>query len=296
MSDRGQAALTRVARIGDRAFFRFTSDLPLPWSVKRRWTEIVATANRVPGDVKRERIELAGIPTDRLEPADGGEGALLYFHGGAYVQGSPRVQRVAAARLAKGAGATAYAPDYRLAPEHRFPAAYDDCLAAYAALAESGDRVVLAGDSAGGGLALAVAIGARDAGLPAPAGTFLICPWLDLAADRSHGPDTDPILSRAAVTNGAAVYLDGADPSDPRCSPIRGDLAGLPPILIHTAAEDPIRPDAEALAARATEAGVESELEQFPLWHDFHLHAGALALADAALAKGATFARDRLRG
>lgn len=297
MGDRGQAALTRVSRIGSRFLFRAPSDLPLPWRLKRRWTVLVGMTNRKPGGFRRQRTTLAGIPCDRLLPEETRRGSILYLHGGAYVQGAASVQRPAAGGLAAGSGATTFVPDYRLAPEHPFPAAFDDALAAYTELAErEPDGVILAGDSAGGGLAVAVAIAARDRGMPPPAGIFVICPWLDLAADRSAGPDTDPILSRAIIGVGARAYLGGADASDPRCSPIHGDLAGLPPILIHTAAEDPLRPDSEALAEKARDAGVEAELEEFPLWHDFHQLAGTLTVAAQAVGKGAAFARDRLAG
>jgi epsilon-lactone hydrolase len=295
MSDRREALAIAVARAGARLLFRAPARIPQPWPVRRAWVELAATANRVPHGVRRSETRLEGVRAERLEPKAGGDGALLYLHGGAYVEGSPRVQRVAAARLAIAAGATAYSADYRLAPEHRFPAAFDDGLAAYRALAEreGAGNVVLAGDSAGAGLALAVALAGRDEGR-SPAGLFLICPFVDLAADRSEGSDTDPILSRRYIRVGADAYLDGADPADVRCSPINGDLAGLPPILVHAAEEDPLRPDAEELERRARTAGVDIRLERFPLWHDFHLHAGVLQTADEALARGASFVRERL--
>ncbi len=293
MSDRGQRLLTGATRFSARALFRVPTDLPLPWPIKRRWTELAATANRIPGGLRRGEVELAGVPVERLEPDGGGTGAILYLHGGGYVQGSARVQRVAAARLAIGAGAVSYAPDYRLAPEHPFPAAFEDCLAVLRDLERREDAIVVAGDSAGAGLALAVALAAKEEGI-ALAGVFLICPWLDLTVDRSSGPDTDPILSRRFLTSGQRGYLAGRDAADPRSSPLLGDLAGLPPILVHTADEDPLRPDSEALAERASSAGVDVELERFGLWHDFHMHAGTLDVADRALERGAAFARARL--
>jgi epsilon-lactone hydrolase len=295
MTDRREAIATAVSRAAARAFFRTPTSLPLPWPLKRRFTELVATATRVPRGLARSSVDLGGVRAERLAPEAGADGALLYLHGGAYVQGSPRVQRVAAARLALGGGAVAYSADYRLAPEHPFPAAFDDGLAAYRALADrkGAERIVIAGDSAGAGLGLAVAIAARDEGTP-PAGLFLICPWVDLAADRSHGPDSDPILARSFVRDGARAYLNGTDPADPRCSPLHADLAGLPPLLVHSAVEDPLRSDAEALAEKARAAGVEVELETFPLWHDFHMHAGVLRTADEALERGGEFVRRRL--
>ncbi|HEX6116457.1 MAG TPA: alpha/beta hydrolase [Solirubrobacterales bacterium] len=297
MSARGQRLLTAAERAAARYLFRNPTDLPLPWALKRRWTEVVATANLVPGGLRRASGRIDGVRAERLEPEAGATGGvLLYLHGGGYVQGSPRVQRVIAGRLALAGGATSFAPDYRLAPEHGFPAAFDDCLAVYLALAErhGAGNVAIAGDSAGGGLSLAVALAARDLGR-SPAGLFLICPWVDLAADRSRGPSTDPILSRKLLVDGADAYVGAGDRTDPRCSPLHGDLAGLPPILVHTAAEDPLLPDAEALAGRAAAAGAEIELVRFPLWHDFHVHAGILDVADAAIEQAGAFIRERLR-
>ena len=295
MSDTAERFLTGFMRIGSRALFRIPIDLPAPWPVKRRWTELVATINKPPPGLRRARGTIGGVPAERLTPPGSGDGALVYFHGGGYVLGSPRVQRVAPAHLALASGVPAYSVDYRLAPEHPFPAAFQDALNAFRVLAErhGAERLVLSGDSAGGGLALAVALAARDEGAT-PAGVFLICPWADLAADRSTGPDTDPILSRKFLVDGAAAYLGDRDRTDPRCSPARGDLAGLPPILIHTATEDPLRPDSEQLAGRALGAGVEVELEEFPLWHDFHLHAAELRTSREALERGGAFLRARL--
>ncbi|MGI8460644.1 MAG: alpha/beta hydrolase [Solirubrobacterales bacterium] len=298
MNETGQRLLTTATRWSARAFFRTPSGLPIPASLKRRWTEIAATANRTPTGLERGEARLGGVAAETLTPA-GAAGSILYIHGGAFFQGSPRVQRPAPAGLALGAGARAYAPRYRLAPEHPFPAALDDCLAAYRALADREEGgIALAGDSAGAGLALSVAIAARDEGLEQPAAIFLICPWVDLSADaegtRPPGPGTDPILATSHLEFGARDYLAGHDPHDPRCSPLRADLADLPPILVHTAEEDPLRPDAEALAERVAAAGGEVELRRWPLWHDFHLHAGILRQADKALAEGASFIRDRL--
>jgi monoterpene epsilon-lactone hydrolase len=295
VSGSAEHALTAFMRIGSRALYRIPSDLPLPWPVKRRWTELVATVNTPPRGLRRSTGRIAGVRAERLEPRGGAGGVLLYLHGGGYVQGSPRVQRAAAAHLALASGATSYSPDYRLAPEHPFPAAFEDCLAVCRVLVEryGAGSVAIAGDSAGAGLAHAVAIAARDEG-STPAGLFLICPWADLATDRSAGPDTDPILSRKFLVDGADAYLGDRDRTDPRCSPVRGDLAGLPPIVIHTATEDPLRPDAEQLAEVALGAGVEVELEEFPLWHDFHLHAAVLRRSREALERGGAFLRARL--
>ena len=287
-------AIELFVRISAFALVHLPIRAPLPLRLQRGWLQIAALANVVPRGMRPAADDLGGVPTEVIE---GGEtGSMLYFHGGGYVLGSPRVERVTPARLAQASGTTSYAPAYRLAPEHPFPSAFDDALSAYHALLQrtAGGPIVLAGDSARGGLALALAVAIRDRGLPPPAGVLLICPWLDLAIDRRSGRDADPVLPRALLTRGARLYLDGHEPRDPRCSPLHADLAGLPPILVHAAEEDPIRDDAERLAARAEESGVEVELVLYPYWHDFHLHAGLLPAAGEALDQAGGFIRAQL--
>jgi monoterpene epsilon-lactone hydrolase len=190
-----------------------------------------------------------------------------------------------------------FAADYRLAPEHPAPAALEDALATYEAMvADADDGVALAGDSAGGGLALALSVVARDRGLPLPSRLALISPWLDLTlsgASVVENDGRDAMLTRSSLERAANGYAAGLGPDHPVCSPIRSDLAGLPPILVHAGANELLVSDARALAARAAEDGVEVELRVFDdLWHDFQVHAGMLADADEALARmGAWLAR-----
>lgn len=294
--DERQPLLTLLTRLVSLAFFHLPTRLPLPVRFQRAWTELLSTTTPAPRGTRVSRIDLGDVPADRIESGGrAGAGSILYFHGGGYLIGSPRVHRGLVARLARSSGAPAYSVDYRLAPEHPFPAAVDDARAAYRALGERDQGpVVLAGDSAGAGLALAVALACRDEEILPPAGIFLICPWVDLAVDRRKGRDRDPILPRALVVRGARLYLQGHDPADPLCSPLHGDLSGLPPILVHAAEDDPLRDDAERVAERAMAAGVSAEIRRFALWHDFHAHAGMLRVAERALTEAGIFIRERL--
>lgn len=244
-----------------------------------------------------------GVAADWLIPEGAGRGALLYLHGGGYVVGSARTHRSPAARLAHAVGVRVLALDYRRAPEHPHPAALDDALEAYRALLGDGiepARIAVAGDSAGGGLTLALAARLRDSGLPAPAVLGLICPWLevtvDLAGERPPAPH-EPLLSPGLLKTWAQAYVGDRDASEPAISPLLGSLDDLPPIVVHSAGEDLLLPDAERLerVLGAGAARVPVEHRRHPgLWHDFHLFAGLFAPADRALAALGASLRVRL--
>jgi monoterpene epsilon-lactone hydrolase len=220
------------------------------------------------------------IGAEWLEPPAAREGAaLLYLHGGGYVIGSPRSHRHLAAALAKATGAATLLPDYRLAPEHPFPAAVEDAVAAYRWLLDRGaaaPRVVIAGDSAGGGLTVATLVALRDRGLPPPADGVCISPWVDLTCGgASYGEKaaSDPIVTREGVTEMARAYLGATDPRAPLASPLFADLAGLPPLLVQVGSEEVLLDDAVGLAEQARAAGVAATLEIWPdmihVWHWF---------------------------
>lgn len=240
---------------------------------------------------------LRGVPvewTDSTRVA--AQRTLLFFHGGAYQVGAPRIYRSLVARLAELARARVAAVDYRLAPEHPFPAAPEDALDAYRGLLERGiaaQSIVLAGDSAGGGLALACALQARDAGLPLPAGILLFSPWTDLAlrgASIEQCADRELILDPDMLREAAAAYLGGRPPEEPLASPLYAELRGLPPLLIQVTDAEILYDDARRLAERAREAGVEAELRVWPgLWHVWPIFVGKLPEADAALREAADF-------
>lgn len=238
-------------------------------------------AFELPAGVALAEQTLGGVPTERLTPqgAQPAEGALLYFHGGGYTIGSPRSHRHLVAALARSAGLVAYAPDYRLAPEHPYPAAVEDALECYRALLSNGaaaERIVVAGDSAGGGLALALLLRARGEALPLPGSIVCLSPWVDLEGRGDSllaKAAVDPVLKPADVPDNAALYLGTADRRLPEASPLHGDLSGLPPLLIHVGSEEILLDDATRLAARAEADGVATTLEIWPdmihVWHWF---------------------------
>jgi cation diffusion facilitator CzcD-associated flavoprotein CzcO len=204
------------------------------------------------------------------------------------VIGSPRSHQNLVARLAGTTGIPAFVPDYRLAPENPWPAATADAASVYRALLAEGyaaNRLALAGDSAGGGLALSLAMTLRDQGDPAPAVVAMICPWLDVAADRS-GQRGDGVLSGDALTSFADAYVpDPQRRSDPSVSPLHGSLTGLPPLIVHAAGRDLLAADARRLEQLAAGGDTPIELKEYPgLWHAFHLCVGMLRDADEAVA------------
>jgi epsilon-lactone hydrolase len=194
-----------------------------------------------------------------------GAPALLYFHGGGYRVGSADAWRSYGSHLAAQARVRCLLVDYPLAPEAPFPAAVDAAVRAYQWLLGqvAADRVVVAGDSAGGGLALALLLAAGQRDLPMPAGAALLCPWLDLANDAAsftECADTDTLFSKASADEAARLYLQGADPGNPLASPLLGSLGGLPPLHVEASAAEVLRDDSLRLADRAREAGVAVEL------------------------------------
>ncbi|MFE9424774.1 alpha/beta hydrolase [Kitasatospora sp. NPDC006697] len=261
----------------------------------------------VPHDrIRTAPATLGGRPALRVEPvgdSERGTGTILYFHGGAWVFGSPETALSLTGNLVARTGLGAYSVDYRLAPEHPFPAAIEDTLSAYRALLEGGtdpSSIVFAGDSAGGGLAVTTALAARDAGLPLPAALLAFSPGTD-ATRTGESIDTkegiDPVFTRAGLEHTGAMYLAGADPRHPLLSPaVHADLAGLPPMLIQVGANELLLDDSTRLAARATAAGVAVILDvTADVPHVFQCFAGVLDEADDALDRAALFLRQHLR-
>ncbi|MER7502051.1 alpha/beta hydrolase [Nonomuraea pusilla] len=258
----------------------------------------------VPGDIRTTRTTLGGRPALHVEPDDRPRaGTILYFHGGGWVFGSPETALSLTGHLVAKTGFEAYSPDYRLAPEHPFPAAIDDALSAYRALLDRGEdpsAIAFAGDSAGGGLAVTTCLAARDAGLPLPAAVVAFSPGLD-ATRTGASMDTkegiDPIFTRGAVERTGAMYLAGADPHQPLLSPaVLADLTGFPPMLIQVGTNEILLDDSTRLAARAREAGVDVILDvTADVPHVFQAFAGVLDEADEALDRAALFLRQRVR-
>lgn len=269
------------------------------WPVPRQraWLEKLSGIGRMPRGVVRHQAALAGVPADRWQDERATPcraGTVLFLHGGAYCVGSPRTHRALAAWLARDSGLPVVVPDYRLAPEHPFPAALDDALAVYDALAADGP-VLIAGDSAGGGLALALATQVRDSGRTAPAGLALLSPWVDLRPAHQPPPVPGEAMLGAAWMQACAAHYAGTATDDPRVSPLLADLRGLPPVLIQCGTDELLCDQSRALHAALQAAGVDSTLEVEPKrWHVYQLHAGQLPGANAAVSRIARFALKAL--
>jgi acetyl esterase/lipase len=221
---------------------------------------------------------------------------LLYLHGGGYTTGSPATHRALTGHLAARCDARVFAADYRLAPEHPFPAAVDDAVAAWRGLRgqdPDASGIAIAGDSAGGGLAVATALRLRDLGEPMPHALVLFSPWVDLALERlPPAPPGEVMLTLPWVRECASGYAAGTDPRHPLISPIGADLGGLPPTLIQVGTDELLLPDSRRLHACLQAAGVDSQLQEFPgRWHVFQANAGVLADADRALEAVGRFLR-----
>jgi epsilon-lactone hydrolase len=270
---------------------RSGSVLPLPIEAERAWSELLARTNRSRWDVPRARLDIDGIPVERVDGAGADPApAILYLHGGSYTHLSPRVYRPLTTSLARAAEATLYAPYYRRAPEHPCPAAIDDALKCYRGVLERGHepaRIALAGDSAGAGLCVSAALALRHYELPAPGALALISPWVDLTLSGESietRARSDVVLRRSSLEASARMYRGALAAADPRCSPLFAELAGLPPILIQAAVDDILLSDSERLAQRAHAAGVQVELELHEgLMHVFQLYPAQLREAEAAI-------------
>lgn len=220
----------------------------------------VAVAPVDMGTVRGEWVEIEGNRSSRI---------ILYFHGGGYIAGSPETHRPLVAKLAKAADARVLSVDYRLAPEFQYPAAVRDALDAYrwllAGRHQPGD-IVLAGDCAGGGLALAALLAIRNADLPQPAAGVALSPWADLALagwSLMDNRESDRMLNWEALAQCARHYLNGSNPTEAFASPVYGDFRGLPPLLIHAGSREVMRDDASRLGQRAAAAGVNINVEVY---------------------------------
>lgn len=286
-------AKPRMRRVGDpaaarREFAALAALLPRPPYL----LDLPGTIPGAAGPLPVNRIS-AG-PVDRTR-------VILYLHGGAFVVGSPATHRGMIARLSQLARVPVLAPDYRLAPEHPFPAAVEDAAAAWQHLYDAGydpEDIVIGGDSAGGGLAFALLARLCAAGTP-PAGVFAFSPWVDLTlggASLAENRNADPLLPVERVQEVLRYYLNGQDAADPAASPLRAAFPGAPPVLLHHAATEILRDDTLRLAERLRGFGAPVQVACWPTApHVWHLFDGWLPEARAALQGAAAFVRERLR-
>jgi acetyl esterase/lipase len=248
--------------------------------------QALAARRPPPEGVRITELDAAGIRSEMVEPtgAEATGRTILHLHGGGFVMGSAATVRPFAAALARCTGSTVVVPEYALAPERPFPAALHDAVHVYRALTDpAGPALVLSGDSAGGGLAIATAVTARDAGLPSPAAITCVSPWVDLRRIGDDGPD-DPTASPAVLRSFAAAYLAGQEPEDPRVSPVLANLAGLPPLLVQAGSNDLLVRDGEALVVAALAAGVDATFQVWPdMVHAFSAIAPTLPESELAI-------------
>lgn len=244
----------------------------------RRVSEFAGARIRMPRDIKMEHRDIAGVKAARLSnthAAANRQRTLVYLHGGGYVVGSPRTHRAFAARLGQRAGAgEIWMPDYRLAPEHPFPAAVDDVVTFWNALVSKYPQreFILAGESAGGGLCVSLCISLRESTKAMPARMYLLSPWLDLTAKtstKSPRDRRDPFLSSAMLENNFARFYAADTPREhPLLSPLFADLHGLPPTLVHVGSREVLLDDSRRFAEKARKQDVDVTLEVHTgLWH-----------------------------
>lgn len=294
-----------VMRVGARQLGRRCLDPDLPWRVQRTRLDQLTRPLRLPRGTTVTKQSIGGVPAEVVsvpgpDPAPGAQPTVVHFHGGGYCIGSPRTLRGWAAHLSAQAGCRVVLPYYRLAPEHPHPAALYDARAVLTGLAglaggEGAGPVVVSGDSAGGGLALALLLSLRDEGQPGPFGCILLSPWLDLGRDRRADPGLvrrDVLLSPEWLDACAHAYAAPEAWAEHSVSPLLAAHSGLPPLLIQAGSNELLATDAGLLAASASAAGADVTYTRWPrMWHDFMLQPGLLAAADSAIAQAAWFVR-----
>ncbi len=252
-----------------------------PFMERRIQSEQFAAAFVKPPGIRIESGSLGGVAVEWIIP-DQAHASHIFFHlhGGGYVLGNPAGSRAFTCEFARSARCRVVSVDYRLAPEHPFPAAVEDAVAAYRALLSQGHEpsdIAMGGESAGGGLAVATLIAARDRELPMPAALVAISPWVDMRCESTSfvtKSDVDPLLTRRSLKEMADAYLQGANPRDSLASPMMASLSGLPPMLVHVGSDEVLLDDAQGLMEAARASNVDAQLAIWPgmihVWHMFH--------------------------
>lgn len=257
----------------------------------------------VAGGVSVDRVRFAGLPAEWLRPAGvQGPAVLLYLHGGAFVLGSCDSHRHLASHIARAAGVAALLPEYRLAPEHPFPAALEDAVRAYSQLIDDGtapEAIVVAGDSAGGGLTMALLLALRERGLPQPALGCLLSPWLDLSASGESMEtrrDADPWFNPEDLPHVTRFYCEDSELRSPLVSPVYAEAGGLCPVYIQVGDHEILLSDSERLAENLRSAGGDVELEVWPdMWHVFQAFVLVMPESRDAVERLATRIRQALQ-
>jgi len=271
-----------------------------PIEQRRAAMDAITVMFPVPDDVTREPVDAGGVPAEWIAaPSTDAERVIYYLHGGSYALGSINSHREMISRLSRASGARALAIDYRLAPEHPFPAAIEDATMAYRWLLSTGvdpAQVVIAGDSAGGGLTMATLLTLRDAGDPLPAAAVCLSPGVDAEAtgdSMTTKAEADPMFTREDILETAQAYLNGADPRNPLTAPLYADLSGLPPLLIQVGTAEVLLDDSTRLAERARSAGVDVTLEVWDdMIHVFQFFASMLPEGQQAIDRIGEFVRE----
>ena len=272
-----------------------------PVADMRKGFDVLASKFPLTPEFTFTRVDAGGVPAAWVEApgADSGR-TMLYLHGGGYVIGSIDTHRELAGRLSQAAAARVLIIDYRLAPEHPYPAAVEDAAAAYRWLLANGAdaaRTTIAGDSAGGGLTVAAMLALRESGDPLPAAGVCLSPWVDMEGigDSMTGKaDVDPMVRYEGLVRMASLYLNGADPRTPLAAPLYADLSGLPPLLIHVGTAETLLDDAVRLADRAKAAGVDVTFESWDdMIHVWHLFAPRLPEGQQAVERVGEYVRER---
>lgn len=264
--------------------------------LKRRGLEFASLTTLSAKGVISEEFLMREVPAT-CYPMPSSPKAVLYLHGGAYLLGSPSTHASLTSHLAKQADASVFVPDYRLAPEHPFPAAVEDALACYQYLLDLGytpDNITVAGDSAGGGLTLSLMLSLKAKALPLPKRMLLISPWANLTHPHSEAANQndDAMLSWKGLQMAAQQYANNEQLSHPGISPALGNLEGLPECFILFGGKEILLDDGKELYRKLIDAGVEVDMSIYEqMWHVFPLHARILQEADAAIAEMADFIR-----
>lgn len=274
---------------------------PVPIWLQRGIIRVLTMITLAPRGLPRGLQNINGVSCEWQHADVPCARVMLYLHGGAFMIGSPATHRAITAGLAARGNMSVCVPDYRLAPEHPYPAAPDDCFAVYRGLLEMGyqsSQICIGGDSAGGNLALVTALRIRDLGMPQPAALVCFSAVTDFSSEAIHNPPAgDPLINLRWMQQMRESYCPAPlDLRMPEVSPLNADLAGLPPVLLQVGEDEVLRNDSLRFAERARAAGVDVHLQRYEgLWHVFQAHAGMLRVADMALDRVVAFLRERVK-